>query len=371
MKAKKTDSRRRAGRLSIGIGIAFALGGPSATMAQTLPASPTMARPYQLPPTSSPGAPQSPSPPQYTPPSAGPPSQGYPPEEHLQPQSTTPQPSPAPASLPQVPNTAQPIPPGYSLPSEPRPQPMLPPAYYPTPEPRPSVAPNVGQPSYAQPLLPSRPEIASRKTQDPSLGQAPIRDNETTWGIRFTPFLSASYTLEEFLDDESYRKGSQDFKFSFAVGAFGDHRVNKYLYLGGDFDFLLLDPKINVSRHDITMLSLGPSMRLAIPVGSLDIYFRAVGAFSVAFLPDELTQRTMYYSNGTTGTGQYDPHALGYAVKFEPGLFYRMDQFGFFVALSFEFSTVYTKLNWANGTVADLTVSPQLFGIELGTTFSP
>jgi hypothetical protein len=50
---------------------------------------------------------------------------------------------------------------------------------------------------------------------------------------------------------------------------------------------------------------------------------------------------------------------------------YRTEQMGFFVALAFELSTVYTKIDWADGTVSDLSLSPQLFGIELGATFMP
>jgi hypothetical protein len=147
--------------------------------------------------------------------------------------------------------------------------------------------------------------------------------------------------------------------------------VNRNLAIGGDFDFLLLNPKTNISRSNINVLSLGPAVRLTVPTSSVELYLRAGGAFAVAFLPDELTGRTMYYANGTTGEGQYKSHALGYIFKLSPGLMYRTEQMGFFVALAFELSTVYTKIEWAGGTVSDLSLSPQLFGIELGATFMP
>jgi hypothetical protein len=284
---------------------------------------------------------------------------------------------PAPAAQPNsppgyytpAPNATSPkpdIPPGYPpQQNTPAATPMIPPGYYPPPQTAPAPQPNSSAGYYAPPQ-PSIPVegYPLRHTQAES-------DLYAIWGLRFSPFLSASYTLEESLDDESYRKGSQDFKFSFALGAFGEHRLNKYFAIGGDFDFLLLNPKMSVSRHDIEMLSLGPAVRLTIPLNSVELYLRAVGALSVAFLPDELTHRTMVYSNGTSGNGQYQSHALGYAFKLSPGLMYRTEQMGFFVALAFEFSQVYTKLDWANGTVADLSMSPQLFGLEMGMTFMP
>jgi hypothetical protein len=197
-------------------------------------------------------------------------------------------------------------------------------------------------------------------------------DRGNIWGLSFTPFLSASYTLEEFLDDQSYKKGSQDFNFSYAIGAFGDHRVGRYVAIGGDFDFLVLNPKAHVSKSAIKMFSLGPAIRFTIPTESVDVYFRLGGAFSMAILPDDIRQQFALYSDGTTESGSYGSPALGYLLKMGPGLMYRTGNVAIFAALAFEYSNLYTKLNWRrSGTVAELNVSPEIFGLEMGVAFSP
>ncbi len=251
--------------------------------------------------------------------------------------------------------------PDHPLPA-PGAQPAPPPSYYP---PQPPQAPNPRQ------TTPALAQSSAQPPAQPWSSSSPMRDHENIWGLRVTPFLSGSYNLEEFQNDATDRQGSQNFKFSFGVGAFGDHRINRYLAVGGDFDFLVLNPKDDVSRHDIKMLTLGPALRLSIPENNFEIYLRLAVSFAVGLLPSDITNVTLYYSNGSTGSGHYGSFAPGYLFKFGPGVMYRTENMGFFVALAFEFSTVYAEMLLTNGTEFDLNISPQLFGIEFGATFMP
>jgi hypothetical protein len=314
---------------------------------------------------------------------------GEPPFPSAEAQSWQKQPQPVPGQYTPAPPAQPDIPAGSSLPPQNTP---LPPSATPMETNPPSQTPASAQPATpvgTNPMpAPSFPLESYPSTRPASMPQPPVsplspselvstspssrlRSNETFWGLRFTPLLSASYTLEEFVDDESYRKGSQDFNFSYAIGAFGDYHINRYFAVGGDVDLLFLNPKVHISRHDIKMLSAGPAIRLSVPVQDFELFFRMVGAFSVAFLPDDLTERTMVFTNGTTASGKYKSQALGYSVKLGPGLMYQTEHVGFFLALAFQFSNVYTKLLWADGSKDDMNVSPQLFGVDMGVTFVP
>jgi hypothetical protein len=194
-----------------------------------------------------------------------------------------------------------------------------------------------------------------------------MRDNETIWGLSFTLVPSSSVDQELFHNGTSLGKGSDDLDVSFGVGAFGTYRINKFFALGGDFDFFLLNPK-NVSAS-VKTISLGPELRLTLPISFLELYLRFAGGFAAAFLPDEIAKRQVYpniaYPYNTTIVS-YSSFAPGYLLRVSPGVMYRTEHMGLF----FGFEIIFSKMYLSGGSYA-LDAAPQLFGIELGAVYIP
>jgi hypothetical protein len=269
------------------------------------------------------------------------------------------QPAPAPGyvSPPQPGQPAPPPAPGYYyLPPQPG-QPAPAPGYYYYPPPQP------GQPAPA-PGYYTQPQRAPAPSPSPFTSPL-MRDNETIWGLSFTLVPSASIDSELFYKGTSLGTMSDDLDVSFGIGAFGAYRINKFVALGGDFDFFLLNPK-NVSAS-IKTLSLGPELRLTLPVNAFEFYLRFAGGFAVSFLPDALTKQS-YTSNvyPYSGSVSFSSFAPGYLLRFGPGVMYRTEHMGLFLG----FDVVFSKMYLSGGDYA-LDAAPNLFGLQLGAVYIP
>ena len=228
--------------------------------------------------------------------------------------------------------------------------------------PPPPIAPVVAMPP---PVAPMESPVVGPEASAPVASTAVLprmRDSKTIWGLSFTLAPWASVDQELFQNGTSVgakSPPSKDLDVSFGVGAFGAYRINKFLALGGDLDFFLLNLKNVPIDASVKTMSLGPELRLTFPVSSLEFYLRLAGGFAVAFLPDEVAKQLGQANS-------YSSFAPGYLFNVNPGVMYRTGHMGVFLGFDVVLSKIYQL---AGGYTLD--VASWLFGLDVGVVFIP
>jgi hypothetical protein len=162
--------------------------------------------------------------------------------------------------------------------------------------------------------------------------------SETFLGLRAALVPTAVYNSEICpASGKGCAEGIVFYGPSFGFGLFVERRVHRYVAIGGQFDYLALSPKNTSSQ--LHMLSLGPSVRLALPFANntREAYIRASPGLSIDILPTSITE-----SSVPAGQARLSSTAFGWFAQIGGGLMVRQGRLGLFLEPAISYSEVYS-----------------------------